>query len=164
MTDSTQIPNSLNDLGDAIKAIERESGQPSQLVAKVGADKYLVGDLTKRTGEYRLEMLDEYAPDPFEREEKVKNPHKGLTGNYASFDALSKAVEKTQNQSGGLRRFLASDVIEAYLIGSPDHGYSIGVEGMNLGSAGGQTYNAIGTIIFPLLQDGEKVSVEKISR
>lgn len=164
MTEPIQIPQSLSDLGDVIRTIEKESGQPSQLVVKVGDDKYLVGDLRKRVSEYRLEMQDEYNPDQFERGKKVKNPHKKLAGSYKSFEALSEAVTKTQEQPGGVRGFFRGDVEAVYLIGSPDNGYSVAVPGMNLGSAGGQTYNSIGRIIFPLLQDGEKVSVDKIER
>ena len=118
-------------------------------MVKVGDDKYLVGDLTKRLGGYRLEMDDEYNPDLFRREEgKVKNPYKKLEGYYMSFDSLSKVVKNAG---------------ETQVIGSSDNGYIVAIPGVSLGSLG-QTYNPIGKIIFPLLQDGEKVSVEKIER
>ena len=159
MADSTQIPHSLNDLGNVIRTIESESGQPSQLVVKVGDDKYLVGDLRKRVSEYRLEMQDEYNPNPFERGKKIKNLHKKLTGTYLSFNELKQAVEGTQSEPE-----IGSDNNPVYLIGSPDHGYSVAVLGMNMESAGGQTYKSIGRIIFPLLQNGEKVSVDKLKR
>ncbi|MEK6844791.1 MAG: hypothetical protein AABX44_00890 [Nanoarchaeota archaeon] len=164
MTDSTQIPKSLTNLGDVIKTIERESGQPSQLVVKVGDDKYLIGDLRKRAGEYQLEMQDEYHPEQFERGKKVKNPHKKLAGSYDSFDALDEVVKKTQKQQEAERELFRRNRESIYLIGSPDHGYSVAVPGMNLGSAGGQIYNSIGRIIFPLLQDEESISVDKIEK
>lgn len=158
MADSAQIPLSLQDLGDAIRAIERESGQPSQLVVIVGDDKYLVGDLRKRAGEYRLEMQDEYDSNPFERGKKTKNPHKRLAGNYKSFDALSAVIKSLDPNSGR-----TNDIYESpHLIGSPDQGYSPAVQGINMGSTYGQTYNIIGKIIFPLLQDGEPISIDKV--
>lgn len=61
MADSTPIYSSVLNLGEIVRAIEKESGQPAQLVVKVGGDEYLVGDLRKRKGEYRLEMQEEYA-------------------------------------------------------------------------------------------------------
>ncbi len=159
MSNPEQIPSSLSNLGEVLRAIERESGQPSQLVVKVGEDKYLVGDLRKRAGKYLLEMRDEY-PNPFEIGKTVKNPHKKLARDYDSFDVLRKAVEKTQEQPGRVR----GETEPAYLIGSPDHGYSVAVRGINYRSGGGQTYNSVGKIIFPLLQDGEKASVDKIRK
>ena len=145
MVNLIQILELSSDLENIIRTIEKNSGKPSQLVVKVGDDKYLVGDLRKRVGEYYLEMKDKYKPNLFKRK-TVENPHKMLDGSYSSFDVLNKAVEKQE---------------EVCLIGSPDHGYSVAIFGINLGCGGGQTYSSIGKIIFPLLQDGEKVSIEK---
>ena len=161
MSDPAQIPASLQDLGDAIRNIERESGQSSQLAVIVGDDKYLVGDLRKRAGKYLLEMDDRYKQDPFE-EKTIENPHKKLAGSYESFDALKQAIEKTQERHEGESVFSRINGEAVYLVGSPDHGYSPAVLDGNMGTGGGLTYKTIGRIIFPLLQDREQVSVEKI--
>lgn len=155
MADSTQIFSSLFDLGDTIRAIEKESGQPSQLVVKVGDNKFLVGDLRTRAGEYRLEMEDRYKPHGV-KQELVENPHKRLAGTYGSFSELRQAVKSAREQTDDFKN-------KPHLFGTPDHGYSVGVPGTNLGLAGGRTYIPIGRIIFPLLQDSEKVHIQKLN-
>ena len=144
----------LQNLGDTIRAIERGSGQPSQLVIKVGDEDYLIGDLTTRKGKYRLEMSEQYKPRGQER--SVKNPYLKLARTYPSFDDLREAVESASPKTGKTSDSRNRPCIN----GSHYNGYSVAVLGTNFGM--GQTYLPIGKIIFPLLQDGEKVDIKII--
>ncbi len=189
MTEDQNVSDKLKTLAEAIREIERTSGKASQLIAMVGEDKYLVGDLRRREGRYKVEMDEEYVADyrlkqrrTYTHEEfnkhfneivsessgfenvRAKNPYKHLEGTYSSFEAVEKAVELTK--AGGLIGIFKRRSPEGngvYLIGSPEQGYSVRVAGMNLGSAGGQTYILIGKIIIPLLQEKEEVSVQKLN-
>ena len=164
----TEVPVSLEHLGEVIRKIERESEQPSQLVVHVGKSKYVVGDLRKRSGEYLLEIDDILEIDEEYKSftsnnrkvKRIKNPHHQLEGSYKSFEALQQAIERTQQQKGMQGFFRNREAV--YLIGSLHNGWVPAVLGMNFGSAEGQGYLVIGKIIFPLLQEGEQVSLDKI--
>ena len=47
MSETDQL-SSLRDLGEQLRVIEKETGQPSRLIASVGDDKYLIGNLIRR--------------------------------------------------------------------------------------------------------------------
>lgn len=164
-----QVPTALKDLGEVIRALERETGQPAQFVVKVGNDNFLVGDLSTRRGEYRLEMVDEYSCSlpHFQNDEyprRIKNPHKHLVGTYTSFDQLQKAIVAAKPIRTKLKPVDTFDEFfnSPHLLGSCYNGYSVGIPGQNLGSAGGQCYDYIGRVIPPLLQEGEQVPIIKI--
>ena len=138
------------DLGDTIRAIEKATGQPSQLIIMVGGKRYLAGDWRTRRGAYILEMNKSYTPK-FSTT-TIPNPHRELSDTYPSFDSLSQAVESAPNKSSE----------GPFLKGNPEREYYVGVHGVNHGRAGGQQYIRIGAITIPLLQDGETAFIKKL--
>ena len=155
MADLTQIPLLLKGLEDIIRTIERESSKPCQLVVKLGDDGYLVGDLTTRSGEYRLEMDGAYVH--FVEGVASDNPYKRLTGTYGSFDQLKQAIESA-NPNTEKTGSLGSQVP---VIGLPGDNFLSGIPRLHLGH-GGQMYVLMGRIVFPLLQNDEKIDIKKI--
>lgn len=145
-------------LADAVLSLERASGKPSQLVARVGDMVVLVGDLRKRAGQYGLQMKAEYRRDPYDRDAPlVPNACAHLAGTYDSFDAIERAVEaESEVVSTDFSRRRNHDP-KPHLIGHPQTGsYSIGFR------VGGEAegYVSVGSITPPRLQDHESISID----
>ncbi|MBI2146520.1 hypothetical protein HYU22_04215 [Candidatus Woesearchaeota archaeon] len=75
---------------------------------------------------------------------------------------MQEAVKKTEEPQRGVRRYFGENEDAVYLIGNPVSGYLVGVPGECFGSGGGQGYDVIGKVVFPLLQDGEEVSIDRL--
>jgi len=141
MIDSKLIPLFLHDLETTVRSIERETKQTAQLTVKVGEDFYLVGDLTARKGEYRIEM--------------DSGSHQNLSGSYKSFHELLDVVEPRRR---GPSRNHPPNLIEI-----PGKGFFVGyINYPGRYAKREHTYEVIGKIIFPLLQESEEVTIKKL--
>ena len=141
----------LEELCRTVRKLEKNSKEPSQIIIKVGEERYLIGDLRKRRGDYRIEITD--------RKTAGANGNK-IERKYTSFDALEKTVNSTISEAF-IRGQRKSTDIPIHLTGNPETGYAVGVEAEYKG-LGGVTYKIVGKVIYPLLGKNEKVSVEKI--
>ncbi len=144
-------------LADTVLALERESGEPSQLVARVGETLLIVGDLRKREGEYRLEMKPDYDPNPYAQgTAHVSNPCLHLTGEYRSFEHIELTVENARTGTNPPASD-HSNPRHPYLIGDPRTGsYGIGF----LVGGEDEGYVDVGRVIPPLLKERESVSID----
>ena len=138
MADITPIPSAVQDIGEAVRAIERETGQPSQLIVKVGDVRFLVGDLRTRQGQYGLEMDPQYLPNSV-----LSSP------NYQSFSTIEAAVGIVRSDSHQ----------GPFVRGNPNHGYSI-VYNAESEKSSDPIVITIGRITPPLLQAGEKIDIQ----
>jgi len=136
--------NLSSDIGDIIRSIEQESGKATQVIIANGDVKYLIADLTKRQGHYRVELDDTY--DNFPESKISPVPNQELAGKYTSFDVIKKSFQGK----------------ELVLMGDKVTGFSIGVYLFNAGRGGGSQYSVVGKIVYPLLQKDEKVEVEEL--
>jgi len=143
-----------------VHAIERETGQACELKVRVGEEYYLIGDLKSRRGAYRVEMVDtygEYGPGGSATGRMMKNPHNRLSGTYNSYRELKQAVGRRAREynEGNRYHHKGPDLAEG--------GRAIGVPTGESWGGGVYSYITIGTVIFPLLHDGEKVSIQNIA-
>ncbi|MDO8642342.1 MAG: hypothetical protein Q7R76_01990 [Candidatus Woesearchaeota archaeon] len=141
-------------LADTVLALERESGEPSQLVARVGETLLIVGDLRKRDGPYVLDMKKEYNPDPYNKNTlPLPNPSAHLAATYNSFGDIETAVEDERTAT-----YLTSRRDQRpHLIGRPRTGsYGIGF----LVGGEDEGYVSVGRVIPPLLKERESVSID----
>jgi hypothetical protein len=140
----------LEELCDMVNEIEKSSKEPSQLIANIGEARYLIGDLRKRKGTYRIEITDRKAAGA---------NGKKIEGKYDSFEALEKRVQATNIKSFMRNKTKKSEDVPIYLVGSPEYRYLISIPQRGLG---GERYRTIGKITFPLLDKDEKASIEII--
>ena len=130
-----------------MRDLECQSGEAVQMIVRIGGDKYIVGDLTKREGIYQLLMDDFFN---YSSVKMVPNKFKFLEGNYSSFKTLEKRVKSLRSE--GL-----------YFIGSNEYSFYPAVRNLHVDRSLGQSYQKVGKIVYPRLVENEIISIEKIS-
>ena len=121
-------------LAAAIREIERQSGEPTQLCIMTEKLNIFIGCYKGRSGSFHLKMYEKL-------NHGEDNPHLDLEGTYDSFNALEEAVQKE-----GL-----------HIQGTLENGYFVCAKE-------GRYNVPAGEITPPLLSDEEEILIEEKER
>jgi len=139
------LTKETDNLGNLIRTIEKESGKVTQLIAQVGDERYLVGDLTQRQGRYQIEMDKTYVHHGGLGSGPCSVPNQELAGEYDSFDAIKEAIKRTPKFD--LKGIKESVFVLQLSYGKPRFDGD---------------YYVVGRVITPLLQEDEQVKPVKL--